>query len=362
MDNDILTIPPDLAPPDDYRKSFVPVESVEEKPVDWLIQGYIPKSAIVVLASEGGVGKTLTWCHILAKRTQGKHTVFETDLFPEYIAPAGNVVFFTGEDSVSRVLKKRLREAGADMSRAFTVPPSDPMFSSIDLMSPAIEWACKELSPQIIVFDPLQAFITAKTDMASRSDMRHQFKALTALAEKYETTFLVICHTNKRKNAYGRDRIADSADVWDVARSVIMAGKVGDEIHFTHEKSSYGQLEKTILCEISGNAIQFVGTSDKRDADYMADRPTVSSKSGSLALAEAQEFIVDYLREAGIATGSELMEACKTDGFSQHTIERARSGLNKRNIIRKESKPLMEGKRGRQWFWELNPDVKIPWE
>lgn len=31
---------------------------------------------------------------------------------------------------------------------------------------------------------------------------------------------MVICHTNKRKGAFGRDRIADSADLWDIARSV----------------------------------------------------------------------------------------------------------------------------------------------
>lgn len=345
-----------------YDDAFVSLETVEEKEVEWLIQGYIPKASIVVLASDGGVGKTFTWCHIIAKRTRGEATVFEYDIFPDYIAPAGNAVFLTGEDSVSKVLKKRLRQAGADMSRVKTILPSHPMFSSLSLESPAIEYACKEFSPQIIVFDPLQAFVTAKTDMASRSEMRHQFKALNALAEKYDTTFLLICHSNKRKNASGRDRIADSADVWDVARSVLMAGRVGDEIHFSHEKCSYGKLEPTVLCEIQGNQLVYTGSSDKKDADYMAERSQErATRAGGESLAMAQEFIVDYLREAGKTAGGVLVDAGKADGHKEKTINKARAILKKMGIIDKTSEAI-EGKSGRQVYWNLNPNATIPWE
>lgn len=345
-----------------YDDVFVSLETVEEKEVEWLIQGYIPKASIVVLASDGGVGKTFTWCHIIAKRTRGEATVFEHDIFPEYIAPAGNAVFLTGEDSISKVLKKRLRQAGADMSRVKTISPSHPMFSSLSLESPLIEYACKEFSPQIIVFDPLQAFVKAKTDMASRSEMRHQFKALTALAEKYDTSFLIICHSNKRKNASGRDRIADSADLWDVARSVLMAGRVGDEIHLSHEKCSYGKLEDTVLCEIQDNRLVYTGSSDKRDADYMAERSQErATRAGGETLAEAQEFIVDYLREAGETAGGVLQDACIADGFKAHTVTRARSELRQRGIIDRESRAI-EGKSGRQWYWHLVENANIPWE
>ena len=357
-----LPQPPAESDPAVFDEAFVSLDSVEEREVEWLIQGYIPKSSIVILAADGGVGKTFTWCHILAKRTRGDPTVFEHDLFPEYIAPEGNVVFFTGEDSVSKVLKKRLRQAGADMQKVKTILPSHPMFQRLSLESEAIEYACKAFSPQIIVFDPLQAFVTAKTDMASRSEMRAQFKALTALAEKYETTFLLVCHSNKRRNASGRERIADSADVWDVARSVLMAGRSGDEIHFSHEKCSYGRLEPTILCEIQGNQLIYIGTSEKRDADYIAERASnAPSAVGGIVQAEIEEFIVDYLREAGEARGGDLMDACKAEGFKDKTVVRARTELKKRGIINKRSVPI-EGSAGRQWVWFLNPDATIPWE
>lgn len=345
-----------------FGSAFTSLETVEEREVEWLIHGYIPKSSIVILASDGGVGKTFTWCHILAKRTRGEPTVFENDIFPEYIAPPGEVVFFTGEDSVSKVLKKRLREAGADMARVHTILPSHELFRGLSLESPAIEYACKAFSPQVIVFDPLQAFVTSKTDMASRSEMRAQFKALNALAEKYETTFLIICHSNKRRNASGRERIADSADVWDVARSVVMAGRTGEEIHLSHEKCSYGKLEVTVLCEIQGNQLVYTGTSEKRDADYMAERAqTAPSSSGGITIAEAKEFIVDHLREAGETPGGVLVEICKAEGFKERTISRARSELRKLKIIEKFSKEI-EGKSGRQWYWRLVKNAEIPWE
>lgn len=345
-----------------YDDAFVSMDMVEEKEAEWLIKGYIPKSSIVVLASDGGVGKTFTWCHIIAKRTRGEATVFERDNLPEDIAPAGNTVFLSGEDSPSKILKKRLRQAGADMSRIVTILPSNPIFSSISLESSAIERLCEKFKPQIIVFDPLQAFVNAKTDMASRSEMRHQFKALNALAEKYSTTFFIICHSNKRKNASGRDRIADSADVWDVARSVLMAGRVGDEIHVSHEKSSYGKLEDTVLCEIHNGQLVYTGSSDKRDAEYMAERSQErATRAGGETFAEAQEFIVDYLREAGETAGGVLQDACIADGFKAHTVTRARSELRQRGIIDRESRAI-EGKSGRQWYWHLVENANIPWE
>ena len=40
-----------------------------------------------------------------------------------------------------------------------------------------------------------------------------------------EPLFLIIEHANKQSGVWGRKRIADSADIWDISRSVIMAGK-----------------------------------------------------------------------------------------------------------------------------------------
>ncbi|MFR5991320.1 MAG: hypothetical protein ACLUGP_13515 [Faecalibacterium prausnitzii] len=47
-------------------------------------------------------------------------------------------------------------------------------------------------------------------------------------------------HTNKRANVSGRARLADSSDIWDIARSVLMMGrdKNSEKLYLSHEKSS----------------------------------------------------------------------------------------------------------------------------
>ncbi len=53
-------------------------------------------------------------------------------------------------------------------------------------------------------------------------------------------------HTNKRPGVSGRGRLADSPDLWDIARSVLMMGRCKNstegQIYLSHEKSSYPNL------------------------------------------------------------------------------------------------------------------------
>ncbi len=86
--------------------------------------------------------------------------------------------------------------------------------------------------------------------------MRDCMALSLAWGEECGTTFLIICHTNKRKGAYGRDRIADSADLWDVCRSVMMAGYTEEQgvRYLSNEKNNYEQLHgETILFTIDGD-------------------------------------------------------------------------------------------------------------
>lgn len=60
--------------------------------------------------------------------------------------------------------------------------------------------------------------------MGDRNAMRQCLEPLIGYGDKYGTTFLIIEHTNKQSGVYGRRRIADSADIWDISRSVLIVG------------------------------------------------------------------------------------------------------------------------------------------
>lgn len=97
---------------------------------------------------------------------------------------------------------------------------------------------------------------------------------LIGIGEQYGVTSLIVVHTNKKQGVFGRNRIADSADVWDIARSVMIVGSVpgSNERYLSQEKSNYGPLSQTVLFNIGENGAEFTGFSDKHDADYVGMR------------------------------------------------------------------------------------------
>ncbi len=80
-----------------------------------------------------------------------------------------------------------------------------------------MERVLRYFRPALCVFDPIQGFTPPHVNMGSRNEMRDCTAQLIAIGEDINTTALIVCHTNKRKGACGRDRIADSADIWDIS-------------------------------------------------------------------------------------------------------------------------------------------------
>ena len=59
---------------------------IEEIEPEWLIEGYIPKGEITVLAGDGGVGKTFVWCAIAAAISSGQRAFVLNNSFVEEAA------------------------------------------------------------------------------------------------------------------------------------------------------------------------------------------------------------------------------------------------------------------------------------
>ena len=81
-----------------------------------------------------------------------------------------------------------------------------------------MEKIIRAIKPDLCIFDPLQGYIPTEINMGSRNAMHSCLAPLITLGEELGTAFLIVCHTNKRTGAYDRSRLADSADIWDIAR------------------------------------------------------------------------------------------------------------------------------------------------
>ena len=333
---------------------FKPLTDFKEEEATWLIPGWIPESQITLIAADGGVGKTTLWCNIIASLSSGKPCVLDDE--SQCRAPM-RVAFCTTEDSVSKKLAKKLRESGATMKNIITMDATADkggVLRNFKFGTNEMERFVRYYKPDVCVFDPVQGFIPPKVNMGSRNEMRDCLAPLIALGEETGTTFIIICHTNKRKGAYGRDRIADSADLWDISRSVIMAGYTEEQgvRYLSNEKNNYEQLQDTMLFTInSGGQIVRQGTSWKRDRDYMTDAAV--AKSGPKK-EDCKEFLVSVLQVAKnhMMKSDDLLKQAQDNGYSFTTIKRARKSLNDEGVTENYATGSAKGG-NRVWYTRL---------
>ena len=321
------------------------LDQFEEREKKWLIPGYIPEGCVTLLCSDGGIGKTTIWCDTLAALTTGRTTIFDKALeIPFHTGDTHSVMYFSKEDPTEEILKGKLREAGADQTKIRCFGLDDERLGKIWYGSLLLDKLVEKYRPDIVVFDTLQAFLPDGVDMAKRKDMRDALNPLNALGAQFGTAFLMIMHTNK-SNASGRQRMADSSDIWDLGRSALMAGRTKDDgiCYLSHEKSNYGRLQKTILFSINDTGVEFKGTSKRRDRDYMTDN--ISTPAPTPKLDEAKDFILENL-EDGIEVGN-LEQMAKAAGITPETFRNARATLKKEKKIRVKSTGFGKDKKWR---------------
>ena len=224
---DVLTLPPER-PPDS-----VPLRAldVEEKPLEFLIPGWIPFDSVTLVWGEPGIGKTFFWTRLVADLTRGKPTLFETDLLDPPEREPVSCLFLSREDSFDRVLKKRLRQAGADLSRVFGFGQEQEEVLNVDLLSKKLEKWIAATSPALVVIDSLQRFMPAGMDINNAGDVSRVVLKVSHLAARYHVAFLLVHHSNKSTTSEtGRQAMAGSGDLYASARAVIAAGDTGDKI------------------------------------------------------------------------------------------------------------------------------------
>lgn len=319
-------------------KKFHPVKSfnfnVEKagdviiKEPEWLIPGYIPKYGITTIAGEGGVGKTSIWCSLVASITTGKQSFLLGGQIPFENDPE-DVLVLSAEDSWSYVLRRRLEACGADLDRIGFLSPEDERFVDLNFNGDLLKGIIETNRPSVIVFDPLQAFVPENLRMGDRNAMRKCFSPLIGYGEQYKLTPIIIAHANKQSGVWGRKRIADSSDIWDASRSVLMVGTTSEDgvRYISHEKSNWGRLGNTVLFTLEDCVPTFKCYSVKKDKDFI--QADARERNIRPVVEDAKDFIIDTLKERGQMEVSEMDELAKVTGISAHAMKEAKTALKK---------------------------------
>ena len=370
-DPDFLALPPEQ----DFLSQFRTMDTVPEEEAQWLVPGYIPQGQITLLAADGGVGKTSFWCQLLAALSTGRATLLEevspkgdSDFLSEKAdTPAETLsakqdtppkerwgAFFSTEDSVRKKLKKKLRLAGAKMMNLITLESSSTALLELRLGSPELSDFIHSYRPALCVLDPIQGFLPHGVNMAARNEIRECLAPLMALGEQVGTAFLLVCHTNKRAGAWGRTRLADSADLWDAARSVLMMGDAGDgRRYLSQEKNNYGPLQPTRLYTFSDSGLLVpAGLTQKRDREFQLQaQPSAAPKREG-----CKEFLLQKLEEnGGSLPAKELEELAREEGYTKTTVRHSKGELKDSGFLRFRQECV--GREKRWWVESLVPPM-----
>ena len=317
----------------------VPMQSVA-----WLVPQLLPLGEVSLLGADGGTGKGIWQAQLIAYVTAGKTSGF----FP--LPP----------QQTGKVLKARLLAAGADMNRVLVLTADDYFGKTgqpLTLKDQALADFAAKAGPLLLIVDPLQSFLPADVEMASRNQMRGALLPLRAIAAKQGCAVLIVMHSNKKQGVSGRARLADSSDIWDMARSVLMMGRAKNDgkIYLSHEKNSYARPQQTVLLHIADVEVEgvktaravFDGYTDKKDADFIEERRVRTAETRQ----DTRSAILNVLSESrlGSMPSNELRAAVLREvGCSDSTYNRVYSDLTKSSQIAKQA---IRGKDGRnRWY------------
>lgn len=341
-----------------HEDDVITIASVEQMEQEWLIERYIPKYETTIIGGDGGVGKTAFWLSIVASLSAGNPCFFEN---PEEVEREPlKTLYLTRENSNATSLKEKFELLGANMNNILCIGDTNMNFFKYKIGSPDLEYLLKKHRPDVLVLDPLQSFIPEHVNLIARNHVRPMFDWLMIMTRKYEVTILVIMHTKKNASTGGRDRLADSSDMYDDVRQVLMVGETDEDgiKYVSSEKNNLTKRPKTILFEQVDHGLpRLVGFSNITDDGYLKLRRNKCIEKGPSKKDKAMDFILSELsliQPEGLMADS-LNQAAFSKNISQRTLERARKELIEAGKIRYENSCKGKGK-GNKYVYYLNKE------
>lgn len=305
------------------KLSLVCLSDVEEEEVTWLFYPYIPRGKVTLCAAYPGAGKTYLLCYMGACVSTGRNFFNLVPFSPD----PGKVIYLTAEDGIGDTIKKRMRICGANMDNIATVLNKKTKLLFDD---PEIEEYMRDYKPDLMIFDPFQAYVGSDIDMNAPNKTSEKMGHLVELAEKYDVAVVVICHFNKNGKGDAITRVLGSTDIMGSCRSYLALGSVPgeDDMKFmSHEKSSLAKKGKTILFEIDPDrgGIVYLGENTLSMDDYTAIRNRKRARDAP-ALEGAKQFLVNNMPE-GRRLAQELKNLATANKISERSLQRARTEL-----------------------------------
>ena len=169
--------------------------------VSWLWYPYLPLSKLCLLGGDPGLGKTWVALGLAAAYSRGVWPFYH-DGAPSETEP-GQTLFCASEDGMADTLTPRLLAMGADLDRIVFLEGKRNgkghlqriVLNEEDILVDAMT----QCHAKLLIFDPFQRFLPAKTKMNEMETVSPVVSALMRVAERTQATVLLLGHLNKSK-------------------------------------------------------------------------------------------------------------------------------------------------------------------
>jgi putative DNA primase/helicase len=372
-------------------------DGIEPRNFDWLWKHWLARGELHLIAGAIGAGKTTIALSLAATLTSGGQ-------WPDGSKAAkGRVLFWSGEDSVSKTLIPRFMAMGGDRNRIGGISvveggkkrSLDPA-ADLDILRDELQEARGRGEPiSLMVIDPF--IVIAKTDSHKNAETRRDMQPLVELAREFDAAVLGVTHYTKgtQKQAVN-ERVTGSLAFGAQARAIFAAVVQHDEAEsdelngsfsttpaedaklgvsrvdlrakpakgsFIRTKSNFGpsgdgfgyEIEPTQVTSapftvVECTAIRWGDPVDGAAQNLVDAAEGRKEGGGGGALAEAVKFLTFALAN-GPRLADEVKDEAAANLISSITLRRARQNLGVE--VKKE-----DGVTHGHWMWSL-PTVEV---
>ena len=286
---------------------------------------YIIAGAVNLLQGDSSTGKTYLSQAVIAALTTGRALPNADPM------PPCNVIIQNAENSLSDVIKPRLQQLGADLTRIKSI---NEEHGRLSLLSPKIEEVITRYDAKFFCVDPIQAYM----NMYKLESVRETLISLGKVAARTGCAFLCIGHLTKSQTK-AQYRGLGSIDIFNAIPSVLNLGIVDDEVRvMVHNKSNFIKPGVPIAFTLDGG-FRWIGEYDITLDELLAGD---ASPRRTRQRERAKEFLLEQLAN-GEVDSNEVYALASEIEIPRRTLERAKSDLGVRSVQRSD-----------KWVWTLD--------
>jgi hypothetical protein len=318
--------------------------------LDWLWRGYLARGKLALLEGDPEMGKSLLTIDLMARLSRGGPLPDETAL-----PRPGVSVLLSAEDDLGDTVLPRAEAAGADLLRLL-LPRFAGRLPRFPDDLPALEGLVRDSGAELLVIDPLMAFLPPKVATGIDQCVRQALTPLAELAGRTRCAVLAVRHLTKKPGDRAILRGQGSMGIVAAARTALFAAPHPDDAGLrvlTVAKSNVGVRPPALgyrIREANGlPVIEWTGPVGLT-ADGLCEKRKRPAELG------ARERVADWLKRelaAGPRPAGAIYAAAAAAGIPERTLWRAKKE------IPVKSHRAYDAKANRcEWYW-YDPDA--PW-